>query len=333
MLREEAGYSLAQPAAIALTGGTGALGVHVIQHLLASTAIPIRLLVHRTPLPRRLEHPRIAAVHGSLLDLDSLRAWAVPGAAIIHLAWSSSMSADDHDRSVTHLAEAAVQARVTRFVHCSTAVVAGRTRERVVSENTACKPANAYERGKYALELALESAAAGRFPLAIVRPTAIFGPGLQNVVALIESLRKGRGAVNYVRSALFGHRHLHLVPVETVAEALTFLALGRDTENAKKRCVRYIVSTDDEPGGRFNEVESRLRRELKLKSAPLIVPVPSWILRCALTLSGRSDTDPYRIYDASRLQAAGFRPTVSLVSALDAYAAWYRAQSSATGAP
>ena len=63
------------------------------------------------------------------------------------------------------------------------------------------------------------------------------------------------------------------------------------------------------------------------------VPVPSWILRCALTLSGRSDTDPYRIYDASRLQAAGFRPTVSLVSALDAYAAWYRAQSSATGAP
>ena len=136
-----------------------------------------------------------------------------------------------------------------------------------------------------------------------------------------------------MRSALFGHRHLHLVPVETVAEALTFLALGRDTENAKKRCVRYIVSTDDEPGGRFNEVESRLRRELKLKSAPLIVPVPSWILRCALTLSGRSDTDPYRIYDASRLQAAGFRPTVSLVSALDAYAAWYRAQSSATGAP
>jgi nucleoside-diphosphate-sugar epimerase len=291
------------------------------------------VLLHRTPLPKQLQDPRIAAVHGSLLEPDSLHAWMPPGAAIIHVAWSSSMSAEDHVRSARHLAEVATQAKITRFVHCSTAVVAGRTRETVVNENTACEPVNGYERGKYALELALASAAAGRFPLAIVRPTAIFGPGLQNLVALIESLRNGRGPVNYARATLFGRRRLHLVPVSTVVEALTFVALGGDGENANKECVRYIVSADEEPGGGFDEVESRLRRALKLQSAFPVLPLPSWPLRWILTLSGRSDTDPYRIYDASRLRAAGFRPTTSLMNALDAYAAWYIARSAETAEP
>lgn len=321
-----------EPAAIAITGGTGALGAHLVCHLLAQTALPIRVLVHRTRLPQVFEHSRITAVPGNLLDRDSLRAWLAPGAAIIHLAWSSSMSTDDHARAVAHLADTATEAAVTRFVHCSTAVVAGRTGARVVNEDTPCDPGNEYERSKYAIELALESAAVGRFPLAIVRPTAIFGPGLQNLVTLIEALRSGRRVVNYARSALFGGRQLHLVPVETVIEALTFVALGKDGANASTACVRYMVSADNERGGSFNEVEARLRSGLGLRPAAPVLRLPSWMLRRILAASGRSDTDPYRIYDGSRLRAAGFRASTSLVSALDAYAAWYSTRSDRTGA-
>lgn len=312
------------PAALAVTGGAGAIGVHFIRRALALTSLPIRVLLHRSSMPPDLDSSRVVQVRGSLLDPDSLDRWLCPGAAVVHLAWSSSMTAQGHLRAVAVLAEAAGRCGIVRFVHCSTAIVAGSTRHRVVTEDTPCQPLTEYERSKYEIELAIETAAAGRFPLTILRPTAVFGPGLQNLVSLIGSLRAGRMLVNYARSSLFGRRHLHLVPVETVVDALLFAALGRDGHAAVDRPRRYIVSADDEPGGDFRTIEARIRRGLGLPAAAPPVPIPSMGLRLMLRAAGRSDIDPHRVYDGSRLKKAGFVPPVSLGDAVDQYAAWYR---------
>jgi nucleoside-diphosphate-sugar epimerase len=320
-----------EPTSVAVTGGAGALGRHVLRHLVAHTTLPVRVLVHRTPLPSDLDTPRITPVRGSLLDPASLDAWLGSGAAVVHLAWSSTMTLDDHLTAVRHLSDAAARAGVTRFVHCSTAVVAGRTAARVVTEDTPCEPATAYERHKYQVEHAIERASAGRVRLAILRPTAIFGPGLQNLVSLLESLRHGRWATNYARASLFGRRQLHLVPVETVAAAFTFAALDRDGA-ATRDAVRYIVSADGEAGGDFRSVERRIRRGLGLGAGAPPLPVPAWGLRRVLAATGRSDTDPLRLYDGSRLRAHGFVPPTTVSDALDRYVAWYRAEGERQGA-
>lgn len=322
----------AGPTAIAVTGGAGALGVHFVRHALASTSLPVRVLLHRSPLPPDLDTARVVQVKGSVLDADSLDRWLCPGAAVVHLAWSSSMTAEEHLRGVAALTDAAARHRIARMVHCSTAVVAGRTRASVVTEDTPCEPVTDYERSKYEIERAIEEAANGRYPLTVLRPTAVFGAGLQNLVSLIDSLRDGRALANYARASLFGRRHMHLVPVETVVAALLFAALGLARHEDCAGPSRYLVSADDEPGGDFRAIEARIRRGLDLGAALPPVKIPSIGLRLLLRAAGRSDIDPHRVYDGSRLRMAGFRPPVALGEAVDRYVAWYRTSSRPGGA-
>ena len=318
------------PQSIAITGASGALGVHVVREMLRTHAGRLRALAHRTPLPADVVPAGVEVHGGSLLDRAALDRWLSPGATVIHLAHPSSMSIDDHRRAVETLADACAAAGVRRVVHCSTAVVAGRTPARRVTEETPCLPVTPYERIKHDLEGAFARGARGRFPLIIARPTAVFGPGLRNAVALLEALERGSPVVNYLRRSLYGRRQMHLVPVETVARALRFLALDLPVEAAAAPGQaggppRFIVSTDHRPGGDFRTVEGRLRRALGL-SAPtsLVLPVPPAALRLFLRAAGRSDVDPQRIYDGSALERAGFRAPITLADALDRYAGWWR---------
>ena len=311
------------PTALAVTGGAGALGRHFLRAAVTHTDLMLRVLEHRTAVAADLPASRVTRVRGSLLDEASLDRWLCPGAAVVHLAWSSAMTRGQHLQSVNALAAAAARHKVVRFVHCSTAVVAGRAKAAVVNEDTPCEPAGAYEVSKYEIEGAMESAARGKFPLVIVRPTAIFGPGLANLVSLVESLRSGRALVNYARSCVFGRRNLHLVPVETVSAAILFTALRRDGHRDVDRPVRYIVSADEEPANNFMAVEAAIRNRLALRTVTPRVILPPVLLRLLLRATGRSDSDPYRIYDGSRLRRAGFVPPVALSDALDRYAATY----------
>ena len=326
------------PTSIAITGASGALGAHVVRDLLRTHAGRLRALTHRTPLPADVVLAGIDVHRGSLLDRAALDRWLSPGATVIHLAYPSSMSIDDHRRAVETLADACAAAGVRRVVHCSTAVVAGRTPERRVTEATPCLPVTPYERIKHDLETVFARGAGGRFPLVIARPTAVFGPGLRNAVALLEALERGSPVVNYLRGSLYGRRQLHLVPVETVARALRFLALDLPDEAAAApgraaRPRRFIISTDHLPGGDFRTVEGRLRRALGLGALPsLVLPVPPAALRLLLRAAGRSDADPQRIYDGSALERAGFRAPVTLADALDRYAGWWRGHTAAPAA-
>jgi nucleoside-diphosphate-sugar epimerase len=310
------------PTALAITGPAGALGVHVVRRALETTTLPVRVLIHRTELPDALNDARVTVTRGNLLDPAALDRWLCPGAAVVHLAWSSGMTAEQQSMAASLLADAAASHRASRFVLCSTAVVAGRAHARLITEDTPCEPSTPYETGKYTLEESLQRLAAGRFRLAVARPTAIFGPGLQNLLTLVQSLSSGRAVMNYARASLFGRRNLHLVPVATVADALLFLAQGRDQGAGASE--RYIISADDEPGGDFQSVERRLRDGLGLRRPWPALPLPSSALRLVLRAAGRTDTEPERIYDGRRLLAAGFVRPVTLAAALDQYAAWHR---------
>jgi nucleoside-diphosphate-sugar epimerase len=308
----------AQPTTIAVTGGAGAVGRHLIRQL-TGAGRGVRALVHRTPLSRDLVRAGAVECEGSLLDRDALLRWLTPGCAVVHLAWPRSMSAAEHRRVSETLAATCVNRRARLLVHVSTAVVAGRTRARVVTEDTPCEPATPYEQSKYEIEQTLEHALAGQVPLAIARPTAVFGPGLLNLLSIAESVRLG-GASRYCRAALFGRRQLHLVPVQTVAAALDFLACAAPPAPLD----RFIISTDIDPGGDYQTVERRLRQAFGAR-APVVpqLRLPAAALRLAQRLAGRSDADPDRQYDGSKLRRAGFAPPVSLAQALDEFAAWF----------
>lgn len=302
---------------IAVTGGAGFLGRHFIEALASRPDVSVRALVHRRPLA---SGPNVTSVPGDLLDRARLLRLLVPDCIVVNLAWDASAQPDEARRQMAVLAAACAEARASRLVHCSTALVVGRTAAARVDETTPCSPGSVYEQAKLAAETALAEAVP-RVPLVIARPTAVFGAHGRNLVSLASSLLRGPRPINFLRSCLFDRRRMHLTSVENVVAALLFLAfrlMAGDIE-------RYLLSEDDEPANNFRDVETRLMAALGIDDygAPRIA-LPPAALALLLHLRGRSDVSPKRVYDGSRLLAAGFVRPRAFAPALLNFGRWYR---------
>jgi nucleoside-diphosphate-sugar epimerase len=115
--------------------------------------------------------------------------------------------------------------------------------------------------------------------------------------------------VNYARSSLFGNRTLNLVHVENVAAALTFLATTKQLVDGEV----YLVSDDDSRENQFRTAERLLMETLGIPDYALPpLPIPGWLLSGVLRVAGRSNTDPHRTYDDSKLMRLGFRKLAKL---------------------
>src|SRR5437899_1842637 len=138
--------------AILVTGATGFIGRHLTKRLLESGSL-VRVVTRNS---ERL--PSEWAGRGETRDLSSMQAVNV--------------------EAMRGLAEAAVAAGVKRIVHVSSVGVISAVGSGVVTEETPCRPRNAYERSKLEGEqVVLACARAGRIEALIVRPTIVFGEG------------------------------------------------------------------------------------------------------------------------------------------------------------
>jgi len=308
---------------VAVTGAAGFIGEHLIGYLAARSDVRLRLLVHRQPPGLPEDRRRIGLIPGDLLKPETLEGFLVPGCTVINLAYLAASSEGPNLEAMANLAEACAAASVKRLVHCSTAVVAGRVPDDTITEETRCEPAEGYERTKFKMERLLEKRAEGRFDLAILRPTAVFGPGGKNLLKLADDLSQGSWGLLYLKSCLFGSRRMNLVPVDQVVGALAFLAFAGSPWHGRV----FIVSNDDHPLNNYRDVEAHLRKALGLPGLPLPrVSLPSPVLALLLRAAGRSNSNPFRRYEGRRLCAAGFRPADTFEAALDGFAESYRRQ-------
>jgi len=93
----------------------------------------------------------------------------------------------------THnLLEAARQAGVQRFVHCSTIGVHGDIKQPPANEETPYAPGDHYQASKVEGErLALHCMREGRLPLVVFRPGGIYGPRDLRFLKLIKAIQRG----------------------------------------------------------------------------------------------------------------------------------------------
>jgi nucleoside-diphosphate-sugar epimerase len=314
------------PGVISVTGATGFLGRHLADLLVARGHSAIRALV-RNPSAIASVGFRGEVEVGDMRDPTAFARILEEGCTWVNVAQLDSPSDTEHLKVMASLLEVCRRKRIRRLVHCSTAVVAGNIPDDVVTEATECRPASNYEVTKLAVErLVLRERNYG-FETAILRPTAVFGPGGKNLVKLAENLLRQPRAVNYVRSCLQGRRRMNLVHVDNVAAALAFLIdAPRDIGGEI-----YIVSDDESPLNNYRDVEQRLARGLDIPYYPLPpIAMPRAALSLALKVIGRTNTNPGRTYDSSKLVRAGFRKPMTLERGLASFASWYRSRS-ATG--
>lgn len=316
---------------VAIAGASGFVGQHLAAWLV-ERGYCVHVLLHSpTPeLPPSFSDPAVRVFHGDLIDPATLEGLLVPGCLVVNLVYLWTGGESMNRECMRNLMLACDKAGVRRLVHVSTAAVSGRIDDDVVREETPCLPVSEYGVTKLAVEHDfIEFARNSSVDVAIVRPTAVFGPGGAPLKKLADDLTNGPRWKNYLKSCLFGRRKMNLVPVFSVAAAIGFLLASETDLNGEI----YIVSSDNHPTNNFRDVERALMQALDV--APYAIPsfpIPLVVLSTLLRGLGRNNVNPACGFAPNRLMAMGFSYPVDFDSAIAEYGAWYRRSASSRGA-
>jgi nucleoside-diphosphate-sugar epimerase len=188
---------------IFLTGGTGLVGSHAAEEALR-LGHRVRALVRPASDTRWLDQWGVEKIVGDLADPEALRRGVVGADWVFNCAAKVGDWGTLEDFRALNveafrlLLDAAVAARVERFVHVSSLGVYEARDHFGTDETTppAAQSLDAYTRSKVeAEELALRYGEEKGLPIAIVRPGFIYGPRDRTVLPkLVKALRSGRFA-------------------------------------------------------------------------------------------------------------------------------------------
>jgi nucleoside-diphosphate-sugar epimerase len=211
---------------VLVTGGTGFTGSHLVRSLTAD-GHEVRVLTRAPERGRKILPAEVELVQGDIADPAAV-ARAVDGREVVfHLATtfreanlSEARHREVHVNGTRFLLEAARRAGVRRFVHCSTVGVFSHIRQAPADESQPYNPSDVYQLTKCEGErLAMAFQRRHGFPLAVARPTAIYGPGDTRLLKLF------RLAVRRPSIVLGnGKNYYHLVHVEDLVRGLRLLA-------------------------------------------------------------------------------------------------------------
>jgi dihydroflavonol-4-reductase len=185
---------------VLITGAGGFIGSHLVDSQLEQGHDVRAVDLHLDLLQHQSANPHLEAIRGDITD-ESLLKRLVEGVEVVYHLASAHLDvslSDEHYRRVNigatlSLLEAARQAGVKRFVHCSSVGVIGDVENPPADETTDCHPTNIYERTK--LEGEREALAYSRrtgFSVVVMRPAWVYGPRCPRTAKLMRTISKGR---------------------------------------------------------------------------------------------------------------------------------------------
>jgi dihydroflavonol-4-reductase len=321
---------------VLVTGATGFTGSHLARGL-AAHGYQVRALVRNAERAADLAGPGIELSAGDLRDRDAMRI-AVQSIDVVYHVAAVYRQAGTSGReyrainaeAVATLVEAAAEAGVGRFVHCSTVGVHGDVEHPPANEDAPLRPGDVYQETKLEGErMAREASARTGLPLAIVRPTGIYGPGDRRLLKLFRSVAHRRW-VTLGRGEIF----YHLTYIDDLVEG--FRLCGDRPEAAGRT---YILAGPEVVT--LNELVSLIADEAGVKRPRLHLPIaPFWVagtlcetICIPLGLEPplyRRRVDFFtksRAFDITRArQELGYSPTIGLREGIRRTLTWYRKQ-------
>lgn len=255
---------------------------------------------------------------GDLNDSQVLRDFLRGTDVVVNLAWPTCAEVAP-ESFARYLAEACIETKVSRLIQVSTAMVVGRPCASCVDESTVPNPLTAYEKNKLAVEQQLRASLDSQVDLAILRPTAVFGPGSKNLEQLARRMLDWPLWARHLQRFLYGKRNMHLVPVEHVVQAIEWLAQHPEPLRGEA----FIIDADAHKANHYQAIDELLAPIL---GAPLVrstVHLPSPLLHLLLRVLRRSQDDPNMHICGNRLRRLGFAPKKNFEQAVIEYGQWY----------
>ena len=213
------------PQPIAITGGTGFVGSHLVQTLCAAGIEP-RVLVRNPAEPRWIDGAPVAWVEGDLEARDALSRLVAGAGTILHLAGVVRAGREvDFDRgnrqgTANVLCAMADAAPGARLVHVSSLAAAGPSPDPSgIAPEAEPAPVSYYGRSKLAAELEVRARGDDAW-WTIVRPPAIYGPRDTDVLEFFRMANRGIVALPG------GERWLTVAWVGDVVRSILAAAVG-----------------------------------------------------------------------------------------------------------
>jgi len=298
---------------VALTGGTGFIGQHLLRGL-SARGYRLRVLLRR---PTMLPEGCASVLIGDLAKPYNMSEALAEVDAVIHSAGiphaMSGLPEDDYrlfnTEATLRFARAAERARVKRFVFLSSVrAQAGPTAEAVLTEDRAPEPTDAYGRSKLEAEKGLAETG---LDWAALRLALVYGPGARGNVARLVKLARSPYPLPF---AGLKARH-SLLALDNLAEAVDRILMA---PGPLKR--PYIVA--DPIPLTIGEIVAALRHGLGRRAGLFYVPRP--MLKAALHAVGQvAGSEPLfgsLIADPSALRSLNWTPPVATQQGLAALA-------------
>ena len=289
---------------ILVTGGSGFIGRHLVNALL-SLGKQVVILDNLFTALNKEAPPGTTLVRADVRDPRQIVEVAKGVELIFHLAANASGTISIEDprsdletnaMGTFNVLEAALSARVKRFVYVSSASVYGRPQRFPIDEEHPTRPFMPYGASKLAGELSCCSFfEAYGLPVVIARPFCVYGPGENPKLALVEVSRYLRWHLNHRPIQVVGDPERKTRDFVHVSDVVQGLLLIADQAN---------------PGEVFNlgSGEEISMREL----TEVIGSVTGWTPIIEDLANVTEDT--YRLVaDISKIKLFGYVPKVSVV--------------------
>ncbi len=211
---------------VAVTGGTGFVGSHLVETLAAAGIRP-RVLVRNPGAPRWIQGLDVEWVAGDLASSDALRRLVEGAGTVLHLAGvvragSAEVFREANARGTARLAAACTAGAgpEARFVYVSSLAAMGPSGAiQGAAPEDEPRPISAYGRSKLEGEVEMRRAL-GERPWVILRPPAIYGPRDVDILQFFKLAARG------VVPIPAGDRWLTLAHVADVVRAILAAAGG-----------------------------------------------------------------------------------------------------------
>lgn len=258
--------SLEEP--IALTGGTGFVGSHLVDTLVAAGFKP-RILVRNPESMRWVQTVAAELIPGSLEDVSSLEALVAGAKTVLHLAGSLRApsaaafmegNAGGMSRLIKAIRESSLPAHL---VFCSSQAALGPSADlEGVPPEAPLRPISAYGKSKASAERLLRDS--GLY-WSIVRPPAIFGPRETDILEFFRMA--SRGVVAYPA----GERWVSIACVTDVLRVLLEVACHRAPRSIRHVALDPPIRMDE----MLREIAGGSQRSFRM------LAIPPWVLRAA----------------------------------------------------
>ncbi len=252
-------------APVLVTGGTGFVGSHLVEALLAR-GTAVRCLVRNPADPKWLKELPVELVPGTLEDEPALERAVAGVSTVYHVAGvTKSFSREGYFQANADGAERIAQATakvnpgVRRFLLVSSLAASGPAREgRPIREDDPCRPVSVYGESKLAGEEKVR-ALANRLPVTIVRPPIVFGPKDADFFQVFKAVSR------HIRPHLGFGKTLSWVYAPDLADGIIAAAAADRPAGATYYLASPLAMTAEELG-------QAVARSLGVWSVPVRVP-------------------------------------------------------------